>query len=218
MGKLRLKAITQWAMCKLAELCRSVDTLFSLTGKREFLLGGMVCPGPLVTLFVKSFPTLIIILNSLICSATVAVLFSYVFPQTGAVPGTEQAFRKNFLLSEWVTQDPRAPFPEKGLLNPESDVMKTQPRLSQTWALSLLHDFCQIISSWPELSFLCHMGHNSLSAILKWKNFFFSWSIVDLQCCVSFWCIAKWFSYIFFIFFSIMVYYSILNTVPCAIQ
>ena len=46
---------------------------------------------------------------------------------------------------------------------------------------------------------------------------------VDLQCCVRFWCIAKWFSYtymyiFFFIFFSIMVYYRILNIVPCAIQ
>ena len=48
----------------------------------------------------------------------------------------------------------------------------------------------------------------------------FYWSIVDLQCCVSFWYTAKWFSYMcvcvcvcmcvykyFFIFFSIMVYY-----------
>ena len=27
------------------------------------------------------------------------------------------------------------------------------------------------------------------------RGFFFNWSIVDLQCCVSFWCTAKWFSY-----------------------
>ena len=48
-------------------------------------------------------------------------------------------------------------------------------------------------------------------------------SIVDLQCCVWFWCIAKWLSftyvriciYILFIFFSIRDYYKILNIVCC---
>ena len=52
--------------------------------------------------------------------------------------------------------------------------------------------------------------------------FFLNWSIVDLQCCVSFRCKAKWFRYtyiyFFFIFFSNMVYHRILNIVPCAIQ
>ena len=52
---------------------------------------------------------------------------------------------------------------------------------------------------------------------------FFYWSIVNIWCCVSFWCRAKWFSYtyiyiLFFIFFSIIVYYKILNIVPCAIE
>ena len=44
--------------------------------------------------------------------------------------------------------------------------------------------------------------------------FFFNWSLVDLQCYVSFRCTAKWFIYIlfFFIFFH-MVYYKILNIV-----
>ena len=35
---------------------------------------------------------------------------------------------------------------------------------------------------------------------------------VDLQCCVSFWCT------LLFILFPIMVYYKILNIVPCAMQ
>ena len=42
----------------------------------------------------------------------------------------------------------------------------------------------------------------------------FCWSIVDLQCCVNFCCMVKWFSCIyifFFIFFSFMVYHRILK-------
>ena len=45
----------------------------------------------------------------------------------------------------------------------------------------------------------------------------FYWSIVDLQCCVNFCCIAKWFSYTctriyisYFMFFSIMICHRIL--------
>ena len=56
--------------------------------------------------------------------------------------------------------------------------------------------------------------------IKKTQNFFFNWSIVGLQCRVSFRCTAKWFSYtyiLFFRFFSIIGYYKILNIVPSAI-
>ena len=50
-----------------------------------------------------------------------------------------------------------------------------------------------------------------------------NWSIIDLQCCVSFWYTAKWFYiyvyiYIYSFSYSIIVYYKILNIVPCAIQ
>ena len=56
----------------------------------------------------------------------------------------------------------------------------------------------------------------------------FNWSVVDLQCCVNFCCVAEWFrftymyviiwniyiyTHILLVFFSIMVYHSILNIV-----
>ena len=53
--------------------------------------------------------------------------------------------------------------------------------------------------------------------------FFFNWSIAALQCCVRFWCPAKWFGYasvyiFFFMFSSFIVYYRALKLVPCALQ
>ena len=48
-------------------------------------------------------------------------------------------------------------------------------------------------------------------------KFIFYWSIVDLQCCVSPWC--KQSDSVEYIYsFFIIVYYKILNIVPCAIQ
>ena len=50
---------------------------------------------------------------------------------------------------------------------------------------------------------------------------FLNWSVVDLQCCVSFRCAAKWFSHIYTLFirfFSITGYYKTLTIVPCAIH
>ena len=72
--------------------------------------------------------------------------------------------------------------------------------------------------------FLCSIYHTvrSLQVCLLvrlWDSSSFYWSIIDLQCCLSFWCTAKWFSYtsiylFFIIFFPIVVYYRILNTFP----
>ena len=54
---------------------------------------------------------------------------------------------------------------------------------------------------------------------------FFNWSIADLQYRVNFCCKTKWVFYIYIhthtllhVFFSIMIYQGILNTVPCAVQ
>ena len=56
-----------------------------------------------------------------------------------------------------------------------------------------------------------------------WLSFntflYFYWSVVDLQCCVSFRCTAKWMSYTcIHLFFSHIDHYRVLSGVPCAIQ
>ena len=57
------------------------------------------------------------------------------------------------------------------------------------------------------------IGQDNIIKIFK------NWSIVDIQCCGSFRCIAKWFRIIFFFrFYSIIGYYKILNIVSYAIQ
>lgn len=63
-------------------------------------------------------------------------------------------------------------------------------------------------------------GYCDLSVLLKLEPSVYShlltWSIVDLQFCVNFWHTAHWFSYAhiyFFMFFSIVIYYKILNMV-----
>ena len=69
-------------------------------------------------------------------------------------------------------------------------------------------------------------GVSSLPGTSSYLHSFFfllSWSRVDLQCCISFRCTAKWFSYtylyIYFVrFFSLIGYYKILSIVACAIQ
>ena len=57
---------------------------------------------------------------------------------------------------------------------------------------------------------------------LKSSNLHAVYWLTDSQCCVSFCCTAKWFSYthvyFFLTFFFIAVYHKILNIAPCAVQ
>ena len=56
--------------------------------------------------------------------------------------------------------------------------------------------------------------------IMYFKKINYIWCIVDLQCCVSFRCMAKWFSYTYIHSFSDSFpvgYYRILSKIPCAI-
>ena len=75
----------------------------------------------------------------------------------------------------------------------------------------------------PLVSLWAEWQHN-----MTWEFFKIYWSIIDFQCCVNFCYTAKWsaihiYMYIFahtffFMFFSIMIYYRMLNIVPCALQ
>ena len=99
---------------------------------------------------------------------------------------------------------------------------------------------CHVPIASTAITLWCHS-----SLVWKWADHVSlkkkSWSRVDLQCCICFWCTAKWFSFIhilvryiyisyicilyiseytythYFGFFTITHYYKILNIVPCAI-
>ena len=45
--------------------------------------------------------------------------------------------------------------------------------------------------------------------------FFFFWSVVDLQCCVRFWCTAKWFSYTYIVLFYCRLFQDIEYSHQC---
>ena len=61
----------------------------------------------------------------------------------------------------------------------------------------------------------------NLGILIFFKNLNLYWTLLYLQCCVSFRCTAKWFSYTyiysFFKFFSYLGYCRIVSKVPCAI-
>ena len=59
----------------------------------------------------------------------------------------------------------------------------------------------------------------SVVSFFFFTYFSFLKNVVNLQCRVCFCCTAKWFNFMYlYICFSIMVYYRILNIVPCAVQ
>ena len=59
---------------------------------------------------------------------------------------------------------------------------------------------------------ICILGASySLRALHFFNNLFYYWNIVYLQCCVSLWCTAKWFSYNMHILFQIIFHYRLLE-------
>ena len=75
-------------------------------------------------------------------------------------------------------------------------------RVRHNWAC-----ICRDINFW----LLCFHLHLS-------QVFFFHWSIVDLQCYISFRCTIKWFSYTCILFQIPFYYYEMLHIASCAIQ
>ena len=90
----------------------------------------------------------------------------------------------------------------------------------------------RLSEAWIKLCFLGGRGTNALLIpflcfIIIWGFlyfvFLFYWSVVGLQCCISFRCTAKGFRYMCIYtyilrFFSIRAYYEILTIVPCVMQ
>ena len=90
-----------------------------------------------------------------------------------------------------------------------------------TWVYQYLFDLC--------FQFFWHIPGSAItrsySRLTLFQPSIFYWSIINLQCCISFKYTPKWFSYLyalyiyifFFKFFSIVGYYKILNIVSCII-
>ena len=97
--------------------------------------------------------------------------------------------------------------------------------------LPLCHFKCLEVHSTPESITMgfkpsCQRQHKeySFAFLHSQLSLFLNWTIVDLQCYVSFSYTAKWFNnthmhthIFFFRFFSIIDYYKILDIVPCAV-
>ena len=89
-------------------------------------------------------------------------------------------------------------------------------KLLPTWAFCLDHlslrSPCAFLAHSQGQAFILSRKNMLLSLKKKKKN----WGAVDLQCCISFWCMAKQ-----FLFSQILFHYRLLqgtNIVPCAIH
>ena len=110
--------------------------------------------------------------------------------------------------------------------------MKCVFRVSQFFSLVSFFSFteCEHLRYYTQKAGSFSSSHTiglSISQLLTYAGvcyfFSFCWSLIDLQCCVSFRCIAKWvsYTYIYFFFFKILIHtshYRAFSRVPCAIQ
>ena len=93
---------------------------------------------------------------------------------------------------------------------PSTWILKSGDKLAvQVWGvppLEIRSDLDIKPSAYPSLPTMC-FPITFLPAKLVWSLWIFlrNWSIVDLQCCVSFRCTAKWFVYIY-IYIYIYIY------------
>ena len=72
--------------------------------------------------------------------------------------------------------------------------------------LSFCYDLCHSCDNVRSLSHITAVGN----PILTFKKYLFYWNIVDLQCCVHFFCIVQWFSYPYiYIIFHILFHYGL---------
>ena len=91
-----------------------------------------------------------------------------------------------------------------GLISPTN----VEQKIPGCGELAAFHATCSLPSLWrEEYSLICYLENYKIASLWGSGNLgakvFFYWSRADLQCCVSFRCTAKWFSYTYIYIYSL---------------